>query len=133
MKKIYILSLLIALALFCCACSSDQPYSDGTSIPSDDEEVYFEDGYVSYLDRDIFVEHAESTACTPEALAAWYSQDILDQDYEVGIIIYSDREGLGVHAANGIITTNVVIQDDAFVEKTSKTVIYKYQDGQLVE
>ena len=120
MKKLLIVLLLVLFAFTIVGCS-------------DDPAGVFQDGTESSIDPGTYIEYAESSECTPEALASWYKNDILDKGYNVGIIIYTDMDDAGIHAANNVISKNVVIEDDAYVDNMSDTVIYTYEDGQLKE
>ena len=141
MKKIYILSLLIALALFCCSCSSGPQYDYGSAETKDQEVSYPEDEdlYFGYGEvfapaggSDVLVEYAEPLDCTKEALASWYKQDVQGAGYAYALIIYTGVDCRGVYASpEGVIQTDVVIEDGSFVDSTDKTIVYVYKNGKL--
>lgn len=143
MKKIYILSLLIALALFCCSCSSGPQYEYGSPEVKDQESEYLEDEDL-YFGRGeviaptdsttVLIEYAEPIDCTKENLAAWYEQDVAGSDYSYALIIYDGGDNRGVYATtDGVIHTDVVIEDDAFVDTTDDSAVYVYKNGKLTE
>ena len=143
MKKIYILSLLIALALFCCSCSSGPQYEYGSPEVKDQESEYLEDEDL-YFGRgeviaptensEVLIEYAEPLDCTKEALASWYKQDVQGAGYSYALIIYDGGDSRGVYASpDGVIHTDVVIEDDAFVDTTEKSRTYIYKNGKLEE
>ena len=141
MKKICILSLLVALALFCCSCSSEPQY-DYDSSETQEQEVDYPEDENFYFGRgeiitpsggsDVLVEYAEPLDCTKEALASWYKQDVQDAGYAYALIIYTGGDCRGVYASpEGVIQTDVVIEDDSFVDTTDKTNVYVYKNGKL--
>lgn len=141
MKKFYILSLLVALALFCCSCASGPQY-DYDSAETQEQEVEYPENEDFYFGRgeiitpsggsDVLVEYAEPLDCTKEALASWYKQDVQGAGYAYALIIYTGGDCRGVYASpEGVIQTDVVIEDDSFVDTTDKTSVYVYKNGKL--
>lgn len=141
MKKFCIIALLIALALFCCSCSSEPQY-DYDSAETQEQEVDYPEDENLYFGRgeiitpsggaDVLVEYAEPIDCTKEALASWYKQDVQGAGYAYALIIYTGGDCRGVYASpEGVIQTDVVIEDDSFVDTTDKTSVYVYKNGKL--
>ena len=141
MKKFYILFLLIVLALFCCSCSSGPQY-DYDSAETQEQEIEYPENEDFYFGRgeiitpsggaDVLVEYAEPLDCTKEALASWYKQDVQGAGYAYALIIYTGGDCRGVYASpEGVIQTDVVIEDDSFVDTTDKTNVYVYKNGKL--
>lgn len=129
MKKFLPILLVFALLFSLSACGDE---------PEDDEEYLDTDACVFWDvdtpvvgDHMIIVEHADSFDCTPEALAKWYKQDVKANGYKYGLVLYDDAEGIGVYAANNVITTEAVIEDNSFVDMTDKSVVYAYKNGKL--
>ena len=131
MKKILVLSFVFLFALFCFGCGDD------SDIEDDEDYITGEDVYFGSVSTDIkgdhvvLIEYAEQSECTPEALAEWYKQDVNDQGYAYALIEYLDKDDRGIHAANDVITKNVVIRNHNFIDETPDTIIYRYADGQL--
>lgn len=143
MKKITLVLLLVFLVFSCCACSSGPQYEYGSPEVKDHESEYLEDEDL-YFGRgevitpsggsDVLVEYAEPLDCTKEALASWYKQDVQGAGYAYALIIYDGGDNRGVYASpDGVIHTDVVIEDDAFVDTTDKSRTYIYKNGKLEE
>lgn len=141
MKKFLPLLLVFALALFCCSCSSEPQY-DYDSAETQEQEVDYPEDENLYFGRgeiitpsggsDVLVEYAEPIDCTKEALASWYKQDVQGAGYAYALIIYTGGDCRGVYASpEGVIQTDVVIEDDSFVDTTDKTSVYVYKNGKL--
>lgn len=136
MKKLITIILSLLLVISIAGCSQGPTYNYGEE-PAED---YLEDGSL-YFGRGEEVapdsgglalyEYADSADCTLKDLAAWYKQDVKDKDYTFAMIYYEDQAGHGVHAANNVISTNIIIDDGAYVDDTPQTEVYVYENGKL--
>lgn len=148
MKKlaIILLALLLTLSLTACGDDSEDVYIDD-SVKTEDQtsevEDYFEDDSL-YFGRGeeiaptdgslVLVEYAEPIDCTLKNLAAWYKQDVKDKGYNYALVIYDGGDNRGVYASpEGVIHTDVVIEEDSFVDTTEKSEVYIYKNGKLVK
>lgn len=141
MKKFLPILLVFALLFSLSACG-DEPQYDYDSAETQEQEVDYPENENFYFGRgeiitpsggsDVLIEYAEPIDCTKEALASWYKQDVQGAGYAYALIIYTGGDCRGVYASpEGVIQTDVVIEDDSFVDSTDKTIVYVYKNGKL--
>ena len=80
---------------------------------------------------------ADSTQCTDEALADWYFNHVAKGECNWYMILYTDKENMGVYAISSLIQKDVSFEKDQYGDyslgSTSNCTLYAPDNGAIVK